>query len=580
MNVALTLFQAFKGTSRVLILSAALLTLGSACNNLDLDGLELGAECNGDDSSCRSGQCFEYDSATSVCTASCSENADCPKDFLCDRSPSHGQLCLPLGLGGRCNEGEQCPAGHLCDTSENRCYIPVHRELCDPCSSSQQCPDGGSCLEIPVTGERYCTVPCEGGCPSGFRCESVPGAAKEQCVADNELRTCGGGRELCAPCESHTQCGLQADLCVRNLSSQETFCGKSCGANSDCPSGFSCTDLSGDGRGPNQCVPNSYTCAGYCSSGDELKVRMYCGLGASCEVEESRCIPARDGRACAQCEDDDDCSATPGSRCLVNECPDCPFQGEKYCATSCMGENGPDQSRCSLGFECVSWEEGEAACVPSSGTCQGGAGRLGDECTGRGGAGCVSGVCLGYGNRSLCSAFCADDSECGDPRYGCCQLLEDEESFDCNQAPENGKGVCAPRGGGFGADCSPGQPPCFQGACLDLGTSLLCTLNCEADGDCPEHFSCREARRGGAELETEALKVCFPDGGGDLGSDCTFGPAACKSGYCIKKRSGNLCTESCSDNESCPGGWECRDQETVDGNRAQVCVRSDLVNAR
>lgn len=565
-------------TARLAILLPCLLF--ASCVQTGLGGLEMGADCGGRDSNCRSGQCFVYDSGTSVCTASCSDAEPCPDGFLCDRTATRGRLCLPPGLGGRCERGDDCPAGHLCDLEEQRCYIPVGRELCGPCTSGQQCPEGGTCLEVAITGERYCTQPCDGGCPDGFRCEAVPGASEEQCVPDNELRTCGGARELCAPCQGHSECGLEDDLCVRNLASGESFCGESCTHESDCPTGFNCLDLSGEGSGPYQCVPNSGTCAGYCSSDEEDVVRRQCGLGASCDLEDNRCIPANDGRACAACEDDDDCSGTPGSRCFVNVCPDCPYQGEKYCATSCAGEDGaPDPSLCAVGFDCVEWMEGEAACVPASGTCEGGAGRLGDECTGRGGPGCVSGVCLGFGSRSLCSALCTESSDCGDARYHCCALTEDGEAFDCSVPPGEGGGVCAPRGGGFGADCSPGQPPCFEGACLDLGNSRLCTTLCDAGGECPGDFSCRDARRTASDGSYETVSVCFPDGGGEVGADCAFGPAACRSGYCIKKRTGNVCTVTCAADEECPNGWECRTTETVDDQTASVCVVRGLLEA-
>lgn len=542
--------------------------------------LGLGAECSGRNDRCRSGMCFTLDSGSSLCVGPCSKSDPCQDGFVCERTIALGQVCLPIGLGGRCEEDDQCPAGHRCDGDVGRCYIPVTRDLCSPCTSPRQCPDG-TCHAVESTGESYCTVSCAGGaCPAGFRCEAVAGAAASQCVPDNALRTCSAGRVLCSPCEGHSECGLYSDLCVRNLASGETFCGKSCSRDSECPAGFHCLDLSGDGRGPLQCVPNAATCEGYCTAFDEATVRQQCGLGRSCDAASSRCTPATDGRACAACENDDDCSGTPGSRCLSNNCAECANKGEKFCATSCTAAGGgADPSRCEPGFDCVTWEGVSASfqCVPSSGTCRAGAGRLGDDCSGRGSAACTSGVCLGFGSRSLCSALCANDSECGDARFRCCALNDGRTEFDCTAAPGAAGGVCAPRGGGFGADCSPGQPPCFAGACLDLGTVRLCTSTCAADGVCPDGFTCRSAQKPAAEGGFEAVDVCFPDGGGDVGADCSFGPAACRSGYCIKKeKSGNVCSRSCAEDADCPGEYRCRSAVTVDGRQAQVCVPRQL----
>lgn len=543
----------------------------------------LGAECQADNARCESGLCHSLDSATSVCTKTCSTNADCPDEMLCDRVPSRGSLCLPTGLGGRCRADDECPAGHKCDVAVARCYIPVTRELCSPCTSPLQCPTGGHCTRVEATGEQYCTVACTAGeCPAGFRCAEVAGAG-QQCVPDNASITCSAGKSLCSPCRGDSECGDFSDICVRNLASSETFCGESCARDSDCPSGFACLDLSGRGQGPYQCVPNSGTCRGFCDSTNEEAVRRQCGLGAQCDAAARRCEPATDGRQCATCEDDDDCPSSAGTtRCVVNNCPDCPYKGQKFCSVTCAGAGGqPDASICGAGFLCVGLGAGGTAgpwhCAPRSGTCQAGAGELGDDCTARGAAACLSGICLGFGAQSVCSFDCQADGDCGDGRFKCCAVTENGESFDCAAAPGALGGVCSPRGGGFGADCSPGQPPCFQGSCLDLGTARVCTVEC-ADSACPSGFSCRTGRRPKGDGSFDDVKVCFPDGGGDIGADCTFGPAACSSGLCIKKRTGNICTSACGEGGTeCPTGYRCtEDVTTVDGQKLDVCVPTSL----
>jgi hypothetical protein len=553
----------------------------AACTSAFNGKYEIGIECGGDDARCLSGLCFEVDDRTSVCSRTCTADADCPENFLCEPTPGLGSLCLPIGLGGRCATNDQCPAGHRCDLGENRCYLPVSRELCAPCTASVQCPAGGRCQLRPDSTERYCTAPCGAGdaCPAGFTCDTTAEGGP-QCLPDNPERSCDAGRGLCSPCRGNNECGGGEDLCVRNLNSNERFCGRACLRTGDCPDGFNCLDLSGEGAGPFQCVPNSATCVGYCDSSEPDVVRAQCGLGRRCDLSTRTCVAADDGRLCAPCGDDDGCpeGGPDGvTRCTVNNCPDCPWKGEKFCATECT----PGGPACPAGFFCAGIGAGGAGpyrCVPNAGTCTVGVARLGEDCTARGAAACASGLCLGFGRISLCGAPCSSDAQCGDGRFRCCAVTGAEnDSFDCAQPPGAAGGVCSPRGGAFGADCSAGQPPCFEGVCLDLGTARLCSRVCDAATACPADFACRPGRQDEGDGTFTDVSVCFPDGGGDLGADCSFGPAACQSGLCLKKDSGNICTRPCDDGQPCADNWSCTpDVTTVDGASVQVCIPDNL----
>ena len=86
---------------------------------------------------------------------------------------------------------------------------------------------------------------------------------------------------------------------------------------------------------------------------------------------------------------------------------------------------------------------------------------------------------------------------------------------------------------------------------------------------CPEGFVCRKAQMQGTTTDAE---VCFPNGGGTAGADCTFGPAACESGLCIRKDSGPVCTRICADTTECPDGWTCSVVRTVTEQSAQACL--------
>ncbi|RMG10339.1 MAG: hypothetical protein D6729_19655 [Deltaproteobacteria bacterium] len=545
----------------------------AACGSKGPPKLFLGQSCVGRENDCASGLCLSFDSQTAFCTQACDREAqDCPDSFLCQPTADPpGDHCVLRALVDNCADDSECPAGHRCDTSAGPglgvCYIPVQRGLCAPCKSSLQCPEGGGCFET-TSGEHFCTQPCGAGCPAGYTCQTLPELG-DQCVP--ERQTCSGGKPVCASCRGDAECGGYLDLCVENLVTGEHFCGKVCdpAQPESCPLGFGCIDLSGAGEGPYQCVPNASTCEGYCDAApdDRAKAEAQCGFGRACELETFSCVPADDGRLCAPCVDDDDCrqGTSADKLCMVNV-----GTGETFCGDDCS------TSPCPIGFSCIdvkAFGVTHKQCVPTRGTCLAGTGRLGDECTANGAADCITGICLDFGAVDLCSARCSTDAECGADQgsgYTCCSVTADGKSFDCSQSPSGGsQGVCAPIGGTFGADCSPGQPPCRSGVCLDIGTARLCTKTCQDDSACPENFACSPAVDQASGADT---KICFPAGGGGMGADCSFGPAACASRYCIKASSGNLCTVRCAEDGSCPDPWVCDPNvTTVDGKQVALC---------
>ncbi len=548
-------------------------------------GLPLGASCAGlDDSSCGSRLCLRMDSATAYCTRPCDvAGQDCPPGYICrTTSNPRGEHCVMRGAS--CNDDSDCPSGHRCDTSpgpgEGICYIAVSRGLCAPCDSDLQCPEGGACLEVTDTGERFCTVPCDNACPDGYSCMEPEGLSP-QCVPDR--LTCGEGRSICRPCRGHAECGGFGDLCVENFVSGERFCALACQGqegeadHEQCPDDFSCLDLSGEGGGPWQCLPNTASCQGYCDAepGDIVGAEAQCGFGRMCEEETNTCLDADDGRLCAPCADDDDCRRLPGSSgnlCIANR-----LTNERFCARPC----GDGASECTVGFSCVEIDaagEPQLQCVPSRGSCRGGTGLLGDDCGVGGADDCVTGICLDFGAVAACSARCAIDEDCagGGDSYRCCWLSPDRTEFDCERSVVD-EGVCAPVGGSFGDDCSPGRAPCQSGLCLDIGTARLCTSRCEASECCPTGFVCRTGTS--TALDSDEISICFPAGGGQLGSDCTFGPAACESRLCIR-RGGvgtDICTIPCPESGDCPEDWVCDPHAgTVDGGTIPVCVPPEL----
>ncbi len=551
---------------------------------------------------CADGLCVALDTASGFCTGTCETDDNCPDQFICQAAGAYGRICRKLT---GCKSDPDCPAGHTCNPDTGNCFINVSRTLCSPCQDDKQCPAGGACFKAVGTGEQFCTTACDAGaCPAGYECQQIPAGPDKQLIAQcvPSSLTCSFGKPICARCLGDNECGSALDLCVRNVVSNETFCGRDCdprknvcpspgcdplalgsAQNPDCPTGFSCTNLGGQSDDPNasgpfQCVPNSNSCEGYCDATDELGQVRQCGLGKTCNG--GACSPALDGRQCAPCLDNDDCRTGPHTenRCVVNDCPDCPFKGETFCASPCA-----DTAACvknfGAGFVCETVSDTTGAntkyCLPQRGTCASGVGRLGDDCAANGAQDCLAGVCLQVGASAICSLPCTKDGDCADNRYRCCETSG--TGYDCSadkrdaEGPKSGSGICAPNGGLFGDDCTPGRPPCQSGTCLDLGTARLCTVPCAAG--CPSGFSCRKAKALGS---SEDVDVCFPDGGGKAGADCAFGPAACESGLCIRKDSGPVCTVPCADVSECPEGWRCEATATVTLTSVQACLPPSL----
>lgn len=541
----------------------------------------VGASCvpqtDGTSTECANGLCIALDSATGVCSKDCTKlgNADCPTGFTCQTSGRFGQVCLKTA---GCKTDPDCPAGHRCDTATNTCFIKVSRQLCDPCQASEQCPQGGECFTSKGSGEQFCTAPCDssGNCPTGFKCQSLPdNGLTNQCVPVSE--SCNFGKALCQPCKGDNECGTALDLCVRNVVSNEQFCGKSCTPSrpSDCPASFSCVDLAGGvGKPRYQCVPNSNTCKGFCDGTDEHTQTIECGVGRTCALTTHQCEPATDGRQCSPCQVNDDCAkpGKPFNQCILNDSPNSSFRGETFCAEPCVATDPNACTQLGAGFSC-SAVGGQHFCTPNRGTCQSGLGTLGDNCSANGSNDCLAGVCLVAGEGSVCSAECTTDSQCTsvNANFRCCTLVPGSPAtYDCARTdtqtgPNPGaSGVCAPLGGAFGDDCSPGHPPCSTGACLDLGTAELCTVaGCDPVGQtgCPADFSCQSAVDSSDPTGATSKNVCFPTGGGGQGSSCAFGPAACEDRLCIKKDSGNVCTRQCTSPADCATngvtGWGC-----------------------
>jgi hypothetical protein len=366
-------------------LLAVLLTGLPSCSGGTSEGVSpggLGADClAAGDAGCTPGFCLTLDTHTAYCSQECQGPTDCPTGFICLAYGTRGKVCQALGAGGVCSSDNDCPAGLKCDVGSARCYVPVTRSACGACTSDLQCGAGGTC-HAEASGETFCAPVCDSGsCPTGFLCAPAADAGNAmRCLplqagsSPPAAGSCRGGRPLCAPCSGDLECGKPGDLCARNLISEESFCATKCTKNTDCPNNFSCTDLSGKGTGPFQCLPNSGTCAGYCdiaSTTGTADIARECGRGSTCDYANRKCARLTDGSLCAACESDLDCSTHVGTaRCVQNVTAGSPFQGQKFCGSDCSLGTCPgvgctaNPSACTPGFACAAIGAGGGLAVP------------------------------------------------------------------------------------------------------------------------------------------------------------------------------------------------------------------------
>jgi len=563
--------------------------LGASCLGQGDSDLPGPGESCGPGRPCREGFCFGFP-GRQFCSLVCADDGDCPSGLVCEPEPEvANRICRP---GVRCSDDTACPLGHVCDRERRICILSVRRDLCGSCTADAQCPEGGVCVRARATGERFCSAPCRDNhdCPYGFVCrvleqDGIRFDGTElplQCLPEAE--TCNAERPLCSPCEGDWECGGELDLCLENRRTGERRCGRSCKetcvwnelrrghfdsvtgepCTSGCPPGFACLDVGGG----HQCVPERASCEDFCDATTPLGERMQCGPGRACDRERWTCISATDGRTCSPCLGDT-CPSI-GSRpslCVVNH-----DTGESYCAAPCSSD-AECRADYGPGFSCRS-VEGRSVCLPDGGSCRAGTAPLGGAC--RAATDCAGLVCLLHGERGICSGPCRADADCGDARYVCCALTEEEPGWDCSLDPAEEGGICVPRGGRFGDECGGGRPPCENGYCLDVGSARVCTAGCETDEDCdrvsgrPGAFHCSSAWMEGEPLEE--VDVCFPAGGGEIGSDCSFGPAACAEGICLEWRLGRICSRRCNVQHDCPPGWRCELTPRIGGGDFQVCL--------
>jgi hypothetical protein len=437
----------------------------------------------------------------------------------------------------------------------------------DKCSQNEAC-QSGWCVEH--LGEGVCSRTCQEECPPGWSCKLLAGEGPDAiylCVSDHA--------NLCRPCAAASDCksvGGAEPPCV-SYGPEGSFCGGACGADEECPWGFSCKEVeTTEGVSLSQCFAEAGVCP--CTSKSvSLGLSTPCEVGNDWGTCQGKRVCASDGLqpcdALLPSEEvcnglDDDCNG---------EVDEGHFDGEEY------------QSPCDDGNNCTKDVcDGAAGCLHSdldSGECFDG-----DSCTI--GDHCEQGECTGT------PISCDDKNPCTDDSctsLGGCEfafnLADCDDGDPCTVADECGDGVCA--GTQIPCDClADGDCAIFEDGDLCNGTLLCdtaafpfqCKVAPETIVECPIPDDMEPVclamlcDPGTGKCQQEPAHEGFACSDGDA---CTLGDV-CAAGACVAKGSvacsdGNPCTDDscvpqvgctykanaapCDDGNACSTGDHC-----------------------
>jgi hypothetical protein len=442
------------------------------------------------------GFCFLYPN-NYVCTS----DDDCP--MVVEKGPEgeyySGQIT--------CQEGQ-------CGGFSNQ--VPVGtKQLGEECATDYDCVDEQAFCQAMSGSGGYCAVQCDdpanNDCPEPLVCMGYQNSSKGVCLPASGSGN-GGDGQVGDLCQGGQEC--ESLLCVSSPGSNGGICQQGCtpGNDTTCPSGQTCSPLSGSAIG---------VCIDGAASGSKA-------TGETC-ANPTECISGL-----------------------------CVGSGSGYI---CMDSCAPGVGSCSEGFSCVSLSSGGGACVPSGG------GQLGDECQYNND--CQSDACISINNPEFPAPFCSQD--CSSAECPCgfnCSNFQGGASY-CTPGEKLG---CIPNENPCASDIECISSLCHAGICKDLTAPLPCATPedcwnstgmcyaglCETpcvtiSPDCPPGLGCQR-------LTTNEINgICVAPGPDQAGSPCTA-DAACSTLFCEGKGSEpKTCLIACDPNEgaNCGDALEC-----------------------
>jgi len=430
------------------------------------------------------------------------------------------------------------------------------------------CSMGGDCFSKNCVAGICCDKPCGGTCEACDVTGKV-GTCTALSGKPHYARSCGAEFACitgsCATtCTDDTSC-LSTGYCSGGNCATKAAKGGSCTANNQCATGFCADGHCCDGACTGQCEACDVAGKlGECTPvlGKPHGARTACtgtGLGTTCGPvcdgkDPKKCTYAATSALCSAdaCTDgiETHASLCDGAGTCKDTAKSCGAYacGGDSCRLSCTGD-----SECTAGYYCKA-----GACVVIE--------DLGTACTA--GTSCKTGFCVG----GVCcgSASCSAGSSCATPsKKGFCKKLA---GVACTLSDECGSGICVDgvccesscdgqceACDVFGAKgkCTPvaGAPHGTRPACDDGGGDACKPRQCEGTKDTK---SCVGFKADGKTVCAAAMCT-----GGDLTA-----PSTCDgSGTCVAPKStscapyacsGDACRTSCTVDEHCSTGFECR----------------------
>ena len=538
-------------------------------------GEQRACEIANDSGTCRGVQECEGVTGWSACTASVPAPEDCNGvdddcDGAVDEDPAE-----PAEACARSNEFGTCTGSWVCrGVSGWECTVMGDPEA-ERCDLRDNDCDGQTDEDFrEAGGARYvddlhcgaCNNGCTGRFPNGTAACATP--ADPEGTPECVITACAAGffqagpatclpvtTSLCLPCVQDDNCAVPGDRCVPI--EDGTYCGRDCGEASlhgtECPPGYACTDVEGDGR---QCVPLSGSCACTPENADMQRrcerVTEYgtCHGVHTCDpfVGWGECnAPAAVPEVCDGADNDcdgfvDEDVTAPGEPCSTTWTA--PDGGESF---TCLGEWRCATTDAGTDWVCTAPQAGPEICDGVDNDCDGTTDEdFRDPETLRYAA---------FEHCGVCGFSCAGMIPNATVR---CDGSKDPPTCVVDACAEGfyplGESACLPitdpscQPCGSDANCrTPGS------ACLILDDGRWCGRDCAADnlygaaeGECPDGYLCAE--------QADGRRLCRPE---TAACTCFLPEQAGAERPCAVSNEWGTCSglETCDPSAGGFGGW-------------------------